>query len=54
MSAKAAHAVHHHTHNAKGFVREVSAACVQRGLRLTEIRLQVLELIAASEKPVKA
>ncbi|HTI96209.1 MAG TPA: transcriptional repressor [Rudaea sp.] len=54
MSAKAAHAAHHHTHNAKGFVREVSAACAQRGLRLTEIRLQVLELIAASEKPVKA
>lgn len=35
-------------------MREVSAACAQRGLRLTEIRMQVLELIAASEKPVKA
>src|SRR5512146_746379 len=55
MSAKPAHAEqHHHAHNAKGFVREVSAACEQRGLRLTEIRLQVLELIAASENPVKA
>ncbi|MBU6198955.1 MAG: transcriptional repressor [Xanthomonadaceae bacterium] len=55
MSAKPAHATHHHhTHNAKGFVREVAAACTQRGLRLTEIRLQVLELIAASDKPVKA
>ena len=55
MSAKpASTAHHHHAHNAKGFVREVSAACTQRGLRLTEIRLQVLELIAAAEKPVKA
>jgi len=55
MSARAAHAEHHHhSHNAKGFVREVSAACEKRGLRLTEIRLQVLELIAASDKPVKA
>jgi Fur family zinc uptake transcriptional regulator len=45
---------HHHTHNARAFVREVAAACGQRGLRLTEIRMQVLELIAASEKPVKA
>jgi Fur family zinc uptake transcriptional regulator len=55
MSAKSTHAArHHHTHNAKGFVREVAAACAQRGLRLTEIRLQVLELIAASEKPIKA
>src|SRR4029077_9766380 len=44
---------HHHAHNAKAFVREVSAACESRGLRLTEIRLQVLELIAAPEKPFK-
>lgn len=55
MSAKHAHAEqHHHPHDAKAFVREVSAACGERGLRLTEIRLQVLELIAAAEKPVKA
>ena len=55
MSAKPAPAEqHHHAHNAKAFVREVSAACEKRGLRLTEIRLQVLELIAAAEKPVKA
>ena len=55
MSAKPAPAEqHHHAHNAKAFVREVSAACESRGLRLTEIRLQVLELIAAAEKPVKA
>lgn len=55
MSAKTAPAEqHHHTHNARAFVREVATACEARGLRLTEIRSQVLELIAASEKPVKA
>ncbi len=52
MIARAAH--HHHPHDARGFVREVVTACELRGLRLTEIRQQVLELIAASEKPVKA
>lgn len=45
---------HHHTHNARAFVREVAQVCEQRGLRLTEIRMQMLELIAAQEKPVKA
>ena len=55
MPAKsAASEHHHHAHNARGFVREVSAECDKRGLRLTQIRLQVLELIAAAQKPVKA
>ncbi len=55
MATKTAPAEHHHhTHNARAFVREVAAACDERGLRLTEIRNQVLELIAAAEKPVKA
>ncbi|MGA9422243.1 MAG: transcriptional repressor [Rhodanobacteraceae bacterium] len=55
MSAKAAHSTRHdHPHDADAYVHEVAAACEMRGLRLTEIRLQVLELIAASEKPVKA
>ena len=55
MPAKPAHAEHHHhTHNARAFVREVAAACETRGLRLTEIRSQVLDLIAASAKPIKA
>ena len=54
MVAKTALAEHHHPHNARAFVREVAAACNARGLRLTEIRSQVLELIAASEKPIKA
>jgi len=53
MSAKHATS-HHHHHDADAFVREVTAACELRGLRLTEIRQQVLDLIASSEKPVKA
>ena len=35
-------------------MREVTASCEMRGLRLTEIRLQVLELIANAQKPIKA
>ena len=55
MAAKTAHSEHHHhAHNAKAFVREVAASCEMRGLRLTEIRMQVLELIANAHKPVKA
>jgi Fur family transcriptional regulator, zinc uptake regulator len=55
MAAKSAHAEHHqHAHDAKGFVREVASACEMRGLRLTEIRMQVLDLIAQSDKPLKA
>ncbi|MEO8461063.1 MAG: Fur family transcriptional regulator [Dokdonella sp.] len=45
---------HAHRHDAVGFVREVSHACDDRGLRLTPLRRRVLELVAASEKPVKA
>ena len=50
----AAHAAHHHAHDAEAFVAAVAAACEERGLRLTPLRLRVLELIAAEEKPVKA
>jgi Fur family zinc uptake transcriptional regulator len=53
MSAKAT-STHHHHHDANAFVREVTAACELRGLRLTEIRQQVLGLIASAGKPVKA
>lgn len=35
-------------------MRSVAQACEARGLRLTPLRLRVLELVAASEKPVKA
>ena len=48
------HGRHTHRHDAKAFVGAVSSACELRGLRLTPLRLRVLELIAAAEKPVKA
>jgi Fur family transcriptional regulator, zinc uptake regulator len=48
------HGAHQHRHDAGAFVREVAAACEARGLRLTPLRLRVLEMIAASDKPVKA
>ena len=54
MATKTARTEHHHQHDARGFVREVSSVCETRGLRLTEIRMQVLQIIAQSEKPMKA
>src|SRR5512144_1424724 len=48
------HGRHQHRHDAKAFIGAVASACEMRGLRLTPLRLRVLELIAASEKPVKA
>ena len=44
----------HHVHDAGGFVHAVEQACIARGLRLTPLRAQVLGLIAAAGKPVKA
>jgi Fur family zinc uptake transcriptional regulator len=44
----------HHVHDADGFVRAVEEACEQRGLRLTPLRAQVLGLVAAAGKPIKA
>jgi len=44
----------HHVHDADGFVRAVEQACGQRGLRLTPLRAQVLGLVAAAGKPIKA
>lgn len=44
----------HHVHDAKGFVRAVEVACEARGLRLTPLRAQVLGLVAAAGKPIKA
>jgi len=46
--------LHDHPHDARGFVDAVAAACELRGLRLTPLRLRVLELIADTPKPVKA
>ncbi len=43
-----------HPHDARGFVRAVEDASVERGLRLTPLRKEVLELVAAAQKPVKA
>lgn len=48
------HGAHQHRHDAAAFVRTVADACEQRGLRLTPLRLRVLEMIAASDKPAKA
>ena len=44
----------HHVHGAAAYVRAVEAACTERGLRLTPLRAQVLGLVAAAGKPVKA
>ncbi|KFN44891.1 transcriptional repressor [Arenimonas oryziterrae] len=44
----------HHVHDAEGFVSAVEQACEARGLRLTPLRAQVLGLVAAAGKPIKA
>src|SRR5688572_6617120 len=44
----------HHVHGAQAYVHAVEAACSERGLRLTPLRAQVLALVAAAGKPVKA
>ncbi len=54
LSATKPHDDHAHHHDARGFVSSVTRACDERGLRLTPLRLRVLELVAESEKPVKA
>lgn len=50
-------ACHHpesHVHDPAAYLAEVAAVCRERGLRLTQLREQVLRLIADAEKPVKA
>ena len=44
----------HHVHDAKAYVHAVEEACAARGLRLTPLRAQVLGLVAAAGKPIKA
>ncbi|MGA0588701.1 transcriptional repressor [Dyella sp. KRB-257] len=44
----------HHEGDPQGFVDAVSHASEERGLRLTPLRREVLELVAAAGKPVKA
>lgn len=43
-----------HVHDAAAYLAEVATVCRERGLRLTALREQVLRLIAAAERPVKA
>ncbi|WP_049622897.1 transcriptional repressor [Frateuria defendens] len=45
---------HRHQDDPKGFVTAVEHASEERGLRLTPLRREVLELVAAAGKPVKA
>ncbi len=54
MSPPAVRHHHDHDHDAAAFVDAVTSACELRGLRLTPLRLRVLQLIAAESKPVKA
>ncbi|MET0331351.1 MAG: transcriptional repressor [Dyella sp.] len=56
LSSHAAGKLHHHHHHgdAQSFVRAVEHASLERGLRLTPLRKEVLELVAAAGKPVKA
>lgn len=57
MAHNATHNEHSHPphqHDAQGFVRAVEDASETRGLRLTPLRKEVLELVAAARKPVKA
>ncbi len=44
----------HHVHDGEAFVREVVRICEQRGLRLTPIRANALQLIADAGRPMKA
>lgn len=54
MPTRAGARAHDHCHDAAAFVGAVTEACAARGLRLTPLRRQVLELIAADPKPIKA
>lgn len=45
---------HHHVHDAEAYLRVVKKACLDRQLRLTPIREQVLQLLAEYGRPVKA
>lgn len=52
--ATAPKVAHHHHHDAAGIVREVEHECASRGLRLTPLRREVLVLVVAAHRPVKA
>ena len=44
----------HHVHDGRAFVAEVERQCGLRGLRLTAIRANALQLIADAGRPIKA
>jgi Fur family transcriptional regulator, zinc uptake regulator len=54
LASKKVRNAHSHAHDADSFVRDVSRVCDERSLRLTPIRLRVLELVAEAKIPVKA
>ncbi len=54
LPARNSRSNHAHRHDAASFVRDVTKVCSERGLRLTAIRLRVLELVAEATIPVKA
>jgi len=55
LSQIASHKPHDHHHDdALSFVRAVEHASEARGLRLTPLRKEVLELVATAGKPIKA
>lgn len=43
-----------HRHGSADMLGRLEYSCAERGLRLTELRRRVFELIALSERPVKA
>ncbi len=43
-----------HRHGGEDMLKRVEHACAERGLRFTELRRRVFELLAASARPVKA
>lgn len=56
MSQHTADCTHpkHHVHDATACMQAVRAACLQKGLRFTPIREQVMQLVAVHGKPIKA
>ena len=54
MSLASARHVHSQTRRADRYLREVEDACRARSLRLTPSRREVLALVAAAGRPVKA
>jgi len=43
-----------HRHGGEDMIKRVESACLERGLRFTDLRRRVFELVAESPRPVKA